>query len=133
MPWKLNDFRASNFLEANTDTLAEHLSLANLAKWHLPSGKLLISRKFLENSSNGKELLQLLKNELPRAIERKPLKTLINQQTAFQLIKFIIGFDPKLSIKELNDFLRPLPKSTPKQIEKLDDFSWVALQNACLN
>ena len=99
----------------------------------MPSGKLLISRKFLENSANGKELLQLLKNELPRAIKREPLKTLINQQTAFQLIKFVIGFDPKLSIKELNDFFTPLPTSTPNQIDKLDDFSWVALQNACLN
>ena len=28
----------------------------------------------------------------------------------------------KLSIKELNDFLRPLPKSTPNQIDKLDDW-----------
>ena len=100
---------------------------------HLPSGKILVSDVFLKNSSNGSKLIQLLMNELPRAINRKPLKTLINQQTSYQLIKFLLGFEPELPIGEINDFLRPSPKYSSDQIDWLDDFSWVALQNACLN
>ncbi len=38
MRWKQNDFRASNFLEVNTDALTENLSLANLAKWQVTRG-----------------------------------------------------------------------------------------------
>tara|TARA_A100001011_G_C14290449_1_gene835935 strand:+ start:264 stop:1151 length:888 start_codon:yes stop_codon:yes gene_type:complete len=100
---------------------------------HLPSGEILISRRFLENSNSGERLLQLLENELRRAIDRKPLDTLINQQTYYQLIKFVLGFELELSIEEINDFLRPSPKFTNAQTDRLDDFSWVALQNACLN
>ena len=100
---------------------------------HLPSGKILISRRFLENSTNSERLLQLLENELLRAMDRQPLDILINQQTSYQLIKFVLGFEPELSIKEINDFVRPSHKFTNAQPERLDDFSWVALQNACLN
>ncbi len=100
---------------------------------HLPSGLILISDEFIKSDTSQGKLISLLNSELPEAIKRKPLKTFINQQTTFKLIKFVLGFETQLSITEINDFLRP-PLSNPKTVAgEIDDFSWVALQNACLN
>ena len=100
---------------------------------HLPNGVILISSAFLNNATNEFKLVALLEQELPSAINRKPLNILINQQTTVELIRFLLGFDTQLHIKEINDFLTPATKPTLKKQNLLDDFSWVTLQNACLN
>ena len=100
---------------------------------HLPSGIILISDEFIKSDTSERKLISLLNSELPKAIDRQPLKTLINQQTTFKLVKFILGFETQLSVTEINDFLRPPFKNTNTVTGQIDDFSWVALQNACLH
>ena len=72
-------------------------------------------------------------NEMEKAIKRDPLKTLINQQSTYRLTRFILGLESELPIRAINEFLRPPPEKASHEINQLDDFSWVALQNACLN
>tara|TARA_A100001011_G_scaffold181799_2_gene190645 strand:+ start:402 stop:1289 length:888 start_codon:yes stop_codon:yes gene_type:complete len=105
----------------------------NINILHLPGGILLISNNFLKNAPSEKGLTTLLENEILQAISREPLKTLINQQTTYRLIQFILGFKATLPLKAINEFLRPSPIPNNNKNYGLDDFSWVALQNACLN
>ena len=99
---------------------------------HLPSGIILISSDFLKGAPDEKRLTAMLKNEMQIAIKRDPLKTLINQQSAYRLTRFILGLESELPVHAINEFLRPPPKEASLE-NYLDDFSWVALQNACLN
>ena len=69
---------------------------------------------------------------MEKAIKRDPLKTLINQQSTYRLTRFILGLESELPIRAINEFLRPPPEEASHE-NYLDDFSWVALQNACLN
>ena len=100
---------------------------------HLPSGIVLISSDFLKATLSAQTLITLLKNELPKAYDRDPLQILINQQSIHHLLRFILGFESQLELKSVNGFLRPIPPTLQNHNIKLDDFSWVALQNACLN
>ena len=99
---------------------------------HLPSGIILLSNEFIKSDASERKLISLLNSELPEAIERQPLKTLINQQTTFKLISFILGFETQLSITNINDFSRHTFKNPSTATGEIDDFSWVTLQNACL-
>ena len=99
---------------------------------HLPSGIILLSNEFIKSDTSERKLISILNGELPEAIERQPLKTLIMQQSTFRLIKFILGFETQLSITDINDFSKPPLKIPGSDTGKIDDFSWVALQNACL-
>ena len=94
---------------------------------------ILISNDFLINASNEQSLVEILKQESLKALERKPLKTLINEQNLLLLIKFILGFEQELPIKRVNSFLVTTNKFPVDKFGQLDDFSWVALQNICLN
>ena len=100
---------------------------------HLPGGSLLVSNNFLKNASNERSLVEILEQEILQATERKPLKTLINEQTLFLLIKFILNFETELPIKKINSYLVTTSIFPVDRISQLDDFSWVALQNVCLN
>ena len=100
---------------------------------HLPGGQIIVSGDFLKNAQNESNLIVLLKNELFKARTRKPLKTLINQQTTLHLVKFILGFESQLLVQAINEFLIPSTSPPDNKSGKLDDFSWVILQNACLN
>ena len=100
---------------------------------HLPGGLILISNDFLINASNEQSLVEILKQESLKALERKPLETLINEQNLLLLIKFILGFEQELPIKRINSFLVTTNKFPVDKFGQLDDFSWVALQNICLN
>ena len=100
---------------------------------HLPGGAILVSNNFLINASNERSLVEILEHELLKALEHKPLKTLINEQNLFLLIKFILGFKKELPIRNTNSFLVATTTFPIDGVGQLDDFSWVALQNICLN
>ena len=100
---------------------------------HLPGGLILISNNFLINATNEQSLVEILKQESLKALERKPLQTLISEQNLLLLIKFILGFEQELPIKRVNSFLVTTNKFPVDKFGQLDDFSWVALQNICLN
>ena len=100
---------------------------------HLPGGSILISDAFLRKANNERSLVELLERELLKGLERKPLKTLINEQNLFNLIKFMLGFQRDLPLKQVNSFLIATSDVPTNKIGQLDDFSWVALQNVCLN
>ena len=100
---------------------------------HLPSGKLLMSEFFLKNALSQNILVSLIESELPKARERQPLRTLINQQTSFELTRFVLGYSSHLPVQSINDFLIPSSNLPRTKITLIDDFSWVALQNICLN
>ena len=123
-----------NFAEKDTRFLS--LSIVRNQKMnvlHLPGGRILISSNFLKAASNEWKLIALLKEERVKASNRKPLRTLINQQTTFHLVQFILGFESQLSVTAINDFLIPSSLESNNQIAILDDFLWVTLQNTCLN
>ena len=99
---------------------------------HFPGGSILVSNDFLKHATNERILVEVLEQEILKALERKPLKTLINEQNLFLLIKFIFGFESELPIKKVNSFSIETNTFPINKIGQLDDFSWVALQNACL-
>ena len=100
---------------------------------HLPGGSILVSNNFLKSASNERSLKEVLEKEFLNALERKPLETLINEQNLFLLIKFILGFERELPINKVNSFLVATTAFPVNKTSQLDDFSWVALQNICLN
>jgi hypothetical protein len=100
---------------------------------HLPGGTILVSNTFLKNSSNERNLVELIEQELLKASNRKPLEKLINEQNLFLLVKFILGFETDLPVKKISSFLVETGSFPVDKISQLDDFSWVALKNICLN
>ena len=100
---------------------------------HLPGGTVLVSNTFLKNSSNERNLVELIEQELLKTLNRKPLETLINDQNLFLLIKFILGFETDLPVKKVSSFLVETGAFPVDKISQLDDFSWVTLKNICLN
>ena len=100
---------------------------------HFPGGAILVSNAFLKNATNEQHLVEILKQEYVKALARKPLETLINEQSLLLLMKFILGFEQKLPIKKVNSFLVATNTFPVDKFGQLDDFSWVALQNICLN
>lgn len=100
---------------------------------HLPGGSILVSNEFLKYASNERSLIEILEQEVLRARNRYPLKTLINEQNLFLLLKFILGFEAKLPIKQINQYLVTTTIFPIDKVSRIDDFSWVALKNICLN
>ena len=100
---------------------------------HLPGGSILVSNNFLKSAYNERSLKEVLEKEFLKALERKPLETLINEQSLFLLIKFILGYERQLPINKVNSFLVVTSAFPIDKTSQIDDFSWVALQNICLN
>ena len=100
---------------------------------HFPGGNLLISIALLQSIDNIASFTNLLQTELVKAKKRIPLATLIDQQSSYNLLKFILGMESEFLVHDVSEFtVRRQTISYNENIE-LDDFSWVALQNACLN
>ena len=123
-----------SFVQNDTSTLSIRIVRSQkMNVLHLPGGSILISNDFLKDASNERSLVEILEQELLRASERRPLKTLINEQNLFLLIKFILGFESEFSVTKVNSFLVPTKTFPIDKNSQLDDFSWVALKNICLN
>ena len=105
----------------------------NINAIHLPGGTLLISNQFFQRSDTASPFLNILKAELLNAENRTPLKNLIGQQSTYNLIKFVLGLETTFSIHSIRNFRVDTSDVKYSNDIQLDDFSWVTLQNACLN
>jgi hypothetical protein len=100
---------------------------------HLPGNTIFLSDSFINDLQNSIKLLRILENEASEAETRMPLKSLIQQQSSYSLVRLILGIDPSLNVKKASEFIVETKNLQNTIAKDLDDFSWVALQNACLN
>ena len=100
---------------------------------HLPDGKITIGKKFLEEMTNQGMLIKILKLASDGNVRRLPLKRLIESQNTLTLIQFILGLTKTLVPTEIENFSLDTDNSNISYEQSIDDFSWIAIKNICLN
>ena len=100
---------------------------------HLPDGKITIGKKFLEEMTNQGILIKILKLASDENLRRLPLKRLIESQNTLTLIQFILGLTKTLVPTEIKNFSLDTDNLNISYEGSIDDFSWIAIKNICLN
>ena len=109
------------------------LSKPKVGLLHFPTNNLIISEKLLKQMPNPASLETILTTVYNESIDRVPLKKILRDQSSWDILKFIFGIQKHLSISSIS-ILDLIPEETnPFMLTKIDDHSWVTIQNICTN
>ncbi|MEE2774447.1 MAG: hypothetical protein VYE27_06015 [Pseudomonadota bacterium] len=100
---------------------------------HLPGGILLISEKFLRDSTGPAEIFNLISRESKVFSNRVPLKKLISNQSLPDLLAFLLGLSDEFVSTNIETFKAEKVYGPSNSNNFLKDFTWMTLTNICLS